>query len=113
MAAIRERAEQVTGAGSGGGLQVLVEAPERLPPLPAAAEVAAYRSVQEALMNVVGHAEAQLTSGGADNAGASRRRRAQRSGGASTVGRRPIDGRSRMRCSSALQSASSTSVVAG
>ncbi len=39
-------------------LQVTVEAPEALPPLPAAAEVAAYRIIQEALANVAHHARA-------------------------------------------------------
>jgi two-component system NarL family sensor kinase len=38
------------------GLQVVVETPEALPPLPAAVEVAAYRIVQEALANVAHHA---------------------------------------------------------
>jgi signal transduction histidine kinase len=40
------------------GLQVSVEAPEHVPPLPAAVEVVAYRIVQEALTNVEQHAQA-------------------------------------------------------
>lgn len=40
------------------GLHVTVEAPEELPPLPAAVEVAAYRIIQEALTNAVRHAKA-------------------------------------------------------
>jgi signal transduction histidine kinase len=42
------------------GLQVTVKAPESLPPLPAAVEVAAYRIIQEALTNIVRHAHTCL-----------------------------------------------------
>jgi signal transduction histidine kinase len=41
------------------GLRVSIEAPQHLPPLPAAIEVAAYRIMQEALTNVVRHADAR------------------------------------------------------
>ena len=54
IGAVRETAAQ-HGAG---GLLVSVEAPEELPPLPAAVEVAAYRIMQEAMTNVVRHAGA-------------------------------------------------------
>jgi signal transduction histidine kinase len=40
------------------GLRVVVDAPEQLPPLPAAVEVAAYRIALEALTNIVRHAQA-------------------------------------------------------
>lgn len=54
LGALRETAEQYSVKG----LSVSVETPERLPPLSAAVEVAAYRIAQEALTNVVRHAGA-------------------------------------------------------
>jgi signal transduction histidine kinase len=42
-----------------GGVCVTVEAPEQLPPLPAAVEVAAYRITLEAINNVERHADAR------------------------------------------------------
>ena len=63
--AVRDRAAQLTSpqhSGAAPGLHVTVEAPDNLPPLPAAVEVAAYRIVEEALTNVVRHAQARMCS---------------------------------------------------
>lgn len=54
LGALRESAAQYSAKG----LDVSVEAPESLPPLSAAVEVAAYRIAQEALANVARHAGA-------------------------------------------------------
>jgi signal transduction histidine kinase len=53
--ALREQATHYSQAG----LQITIDAPHQLPSLPAAVEVAAYRIVQEALTNVVRHAQAR------------------------------------------------------
>lgn len=55
VAAVRQYAEQASGAG----LRIEVEAPPALPALDAAVEVAAYRIVLEAVANVVHHADAR------------------------------------------------------
>jgi two-component system NarL family sensor kinase len=54
--AIREHAVRCAGSSA---LQVVVDAPEHLPTLPAAVEVAAYRIALEAITNVVRHADAR------------------------------------------------------
>jgi two-component system NarL family sensor kinase len=62
VGALREHASSLTSAAGGGDgrneLAVTIDAPERLPELPAAVEVAAYRIVAEALTNVARHAHA-------------------------------------------------------
>ena len=58
VGALRERAEGYTMADND-GVRISVEAPDSLPALPAAVEVAAYYIAQEALTNVQRHAQAQ------------------------------------------------------
>jgi signal transduction histidine kinase len=55
ISAIREHIAPYTGPN---GLQLTVNAPEPMPPLSAAVEVAAYRIALEAFTNVVQHAQA-------------------------------------------------------
>jgi signal transduction histidine kinase len=58
LMALREGATQYNQQGPN-GLCITFDAPESLPPLPAAVEVATYRIAQEALTNVVRHAQAR------------------------------------------------------
>lgn len=57
LLALRESVAQYTQPG-GSGVEITFDGPESLPPLPAAVEVAVYRITQEALMNVIRHADA-------------------------------------------------------
>ncbi len=54
IGAVREYVRQISSQGS---LQIGLDSPEGLPPLPAAVEVAAYRIIREALTNFVRHSQ--------------------------------------------------------
>ncbi len=56
ISALREQAEQYIHDG----LSITIDAPDPLPPLPAAVEVATYRIIQEAMTNVIRHAQAHV-----------------------------------------------------
>jgi two-component system, NarL family, sensor kinase len=58
-AQISRNPHKVGAEGEAHSLQISIEAPDELPPLPAAVEVAAYRIIQEALTNVVHHSNAK------------------------------------------------------
>lgn len=58
LGALRQRADQLAWRPDGRALTVRLHAPDELPALPAAVEVAAYRIATEALTNVARHAAA-------------------------------------------------------
>ena len=59
IGALQQRADRLALRSDGRAITVRLEAPEALPALPAAVEVAAYRITTEALTNIARHASAQ------------------------------------------------------
>jgi signal transduction histidine kinase len=59
LGALRQRADQLAWRADGRAIAVRLDAPEALPVLPAAVEVAAYRIATEALTNIARHASAR------------------------------------------------------
>lgn len=115
LQALRQRAGSLSAHGGDNPLIIEIHGPDDLPPLPAAAEVAAYRIVMEAITNVVRHARATrcvvtvgiegglrlevtdnghgIRSRGGNGVGlASMRERAAELGGACSVGSHPGGG---------------------
>ena len=58
IGALRQRADQLAWRADGESVQVRLDAPDDVPALPAAIEVATYRIATEALTNVVRHSKA-------------------------------------------------------
>jgi two-component system, NarL family, sensor kinase len=58
IGALREQSDRLARRPDGGSVPVRISAPDSLPPLPAAVEVAAYRIITEALTNAARHSGA-------------------------------------------------------